>query len=372
MKTIGLCMIVKDESHVITRCLDSVKRLLDYVLIVDTGSTDGTPDTIYNWINENNIPGEVIIEPWKNFAYNRSFALKKLREKENIDYALMIDADEILVFDDNFNVEEFKSQLEFDIYDIVTNLGGFTYNRPTLTSNKRNSRYEGVVHEFLAMDDGGSRGGAKGFHNYPIQDSARNKSSNKYLKDAELLEEALKDPELGDWFRSRYTFYLAQSYRDGGKQELSLEKYLERSRQGFWQEEVYMSLYTAANLMKNLGYSKEQILQGYMNAYESLPHRAEALHGALMYCRFSGLNHQGYIIGKHAMTIGYPEGSLFVEKWIYDYGILDEFSIVAFWSGHYEESKMACERLLSENKIPDHYVDRVKANLQYAVDRLSN
>ena len=191
-------------------------------------------------------------------------------------------------------------------------------------------------------------------------------------EDAELLEEALKDPELGDWFRSRYTFYLAQSYRDGGKQELSLEKYLERAGQGFWQEEVYMSLYSAANLMKNLGHSKEQILQGYMNAYESLPHRAEALHGALMYCRFSGLNHQGYIIGKHAMTILYPEGSLFVEKWIYDYGILDEFSIVAFWSGHYEDSKLACERLLSENKIPDHYVDRVKSNLQYAIDRLSN
>ena len=64
-------MIVKDESHVITRCLDSVKRLLDYVLIVDTGSIDGTPETIYNWIKQNNLPGEVIIEPWKNFAYNR-------------------------------------------------------------------------------------------------------------------------------------------------------------------------------------------------------------------------------------------------------------------------------------------------------------
>ena len=30
MKTIGLCMIVKDEAHVIVRCLDSVKPLVDY------------------------------------------------------------------------------------------------------------------------------------------------------------------------------------------------------------------------------------------------------------------------------------------------------------------------------------------------------
>ena len=34
MKTISLCMIVKNESHVIERCLDSVKGLIDYVFIM--------------------------------------------------------------------------------------------------------------------------------------------------------------------------------------------------------------------------------------------------------------------------------------------------------------------------------------------------
>ncbi len=42
MPTIGLCMIVKNEAHVITRCLDSVCPLVDHVLIEDTGSTDAT------------------------------------------------------------------------------------------------------------------------------------------------------------------------------------------------------------------------------------------------------------------------------------------------------------------------------------------
>jgi glycosyltransferase involved in cell wall biosynthesis len=369
MKTIGLCMIVKNEAHVIERCMESLKRLLDYVLIVDTGSDDGTPQVIINWLNKNNIKGEVIIEPWKNFAYNRTFALQKLKEKEFIDYSLMIDADEILVFEDDFNVEDFKNSLCMDIYDIITNMGGFIYNRPTLTSNKRESRYEGVIHEFLSMADGGSRDTAKGFHNFPIQDSARNKSNNKFLKDAELLEEALSG-DITDWFRSRYTFYLAQSYRDAGNKELSLKRYLERAEQGFWNEEVYMSLYTAGNLMNELNYTKEQILQTYMRAQENLPYRSEALHAAIRYCRINGLNQQGYILGKHAITIEYPNGSLFVEKWIYDYGVLDEFSIVSYWAGHFEDSKIACEKLLSENKIPGHYIDRVKSNLQFAIDRI--
>ena len=61
MNSIGLCMIVKDESHVIERCLDSVKNLIDFVLILDTGSSDGTQEVIKNWIDRNNIPGKVIV-----------------------------------------------------------------------------------------------------------------------------------------------------------------------------------------------------------------------------------------------------------------------------------------------------------------------
>lgn len=371
MKSIGLCMIVKNESHVICRCLDSVKRLLDYVLIVDTGSCDNTPEVIKNWLIVNNIPGEVIAENWKNFAYNRTFALEKLREKEFIDYALMIDADEILVFEENFETSIFKSNLCSDIYDITTNMGGFTYNRPTLTSNKIKFRYEGVVHEFLAMDNGGSRSKANGFYNYPIQDGDRSRSENKFLKDAEALEEALKD-DISDWFRSRYTFYLAQCYRDGGKPHLALENYLKRSEQGFWNEEVFISLYSAGNLMRDMNYDSNIIIQTWMMAYEKAPHRAESLWAIMQYCRIKGFNQQGYIIGKHALNIKYPDNSLFVEKWIYDYGIMDEFSILSYWVGNYEESKIMCERLLSENKIPHHYQDRILSNMNFSIQRIDS
>jgi glycosyltransferase involved in cell wall biosynthesis len=351
MKTIGLCMIVKNESHVITRCLDSVKRLLDYVLIVDTGSDDDTIKVINDWLTQNFIPGQVLSEPWKNFAYNRSFALSELKKVEMIDYALMIDADEILVFDEDFDVFKFKSTLEHDIYDITTNLGGFIYLRPTLTTNKLECRYDGVVHEFLVMDGSKSRGLASGFFNRPIQDSDRNRSGNKFQRDVNLLEETLQQDDLSDWFRSRYTFYLAQSYRDCGNREKSLENYLKRAEQGFWHEEVYMSLYTAGNLMQELNYPKEQFIQTWMRANEFAPYRIESLYRVVQYCRLNGMNHQGYIIGKHAVNYSIPQSSLFVETWIYEYGLLDEFSIVSFWAGDYKASKEACERLLSESNL---------------------
>ena len=94
-KTIGLCMIVKNETKVIRQCLESTLPLIDYILIVDTGSTDGTQEMIRDFLAHHSIEGTVIDEPWRDFAYNRSFALERLREVAQVDYALIIDADDI-------------------------------------------------------------------------------------------------------------------------------------------------------------------------------------------------------------------------------------------------------------------------------------
>ena len=369
MKTISLCMIVKDESHVITRCLNSVKPLIDYVLIVDTGSTDGTQDVIKNWLEENNISGEVIDEPWKNFAYNRSFALSELRKREFIDYSLMIDADEILIFEDGFDANKFKSGLKHGLYDVKTDFGGFTYYRNSITSNKLESRYDGVVHEFLVIDGEYTKGTAEGFFNRPIQDSARNKSGNKFAKDVLLLEEALSG-EVSDWLRSRYTFYLAQSYRDSSDKVNSLKNYLKRAEQGFWNEEVYISLYTAGKLMQELNYPEYEFLQTWWRASDHATYRIEALYQIVKHCRIKNYFNQGYIAGKQALNISVAKNSLFVETWIWDWAILDEFSICAYWVGDYQASKEACEKLLSEGKIPQQHYDRVKANLDFSLKKL--
>jgi len=110
MKTIGLAMIVKNEAHIIARCLSSLVPLVDYFLIVDTGSSDGTQEAVRSFLREQDLRGEVIDEPWRDFAHNRSAALARLRQRTDIDYALMIDADEVLVYDDGFDAAAFVSQ----------------------------------------------------------------------------------------------------------------------------------------------------------------------------------------------------------------------------------------------------------------------
>ena len=91
-KTICLNMIVKNESRVIRRCFDLVKRIIDFWIIVDTGSTDGSQEIIAEFVRE--VPGALYEQPFVDFATNRNNALDLAQTRA--DYVLLLDADECL------------------------------------------------------------------------------------------------------------------------------------------------------------------------------------------------------------------------------------------------------------------------------------
>ena len=71
-----LCLIVRDEGHCITQCLDSFSGSLDAVAIVDTGSNDNTISVIQNYLKVNKIFGGVISKPWGYFAISRNDSIE--------------------------------------------------------------------------------------------------------------------------------------------------------------------------------------------------------------------------------------------------------------------------------------------------------
>jgi glycosyltransferase involved in cell wall biosynthesis len=372
MKTIGLCMIVKNEAAVITRCLESVRPLVDYVLIEDTGSTDGTQQLVRRYLDNAKLPGEVFDEPWRDFAYNRSLALKLLRDKTEIDYALIMDADDRLVLEDGFDPQAFKETMTAEMYHLWIRLGSVRYHRPQICSNQREFRFRGVVHEFLQGPDGGcSQETAHGLHIAAGVEGARSQDPDKYHKDAERLEAALRD-ETDAFMRSRYTYYLAQSCRDSGQKEKALDNYLKRAELGFWDEEVFVSLYCAGKLQAELGRPYEDVIASYLRATETVPRRAEALHAASVYCRGIGKNREGMEFARRGLALPEPANGLLIEAWVYDYGLLDEFAVNAYWAGESAASLEACEKLLQEGKIPEGMRPRVIENAAFARKQLAS
>lgn len=94
--TISLCMIVKDEEHILRRCLDGIRDLMDEIIIVDTGSRDRTKEIAAEYTDK------VYDFAWTgNFSDARNFSFSKA----GCDYIYTADADEVL---DEENREKFR------------------------------------------------------------------------------------------------------------------------------------------------------------------------------------------------------------------------------------------------------------------------
>jgi hypothetical protein len=366
MTTLGFVAIVKDEATVIERCLDSVRTLVDYVLIVDTGSSDGTQRVVARWLETHDIPGQVLERPWRNFRDNRNESIEALRQVAEVDYALTIDADEYLVYEPGFDAIAFKDALPAaDAYQVMTQHGEYRYRRLQIFSNRLPFIYKDVLHAYLVAPKGASVALAEGFHDQYTYDGARAQDPRKFHRHAEILERELTtatDP--GDI--ARYTFYLAQSYRDAGVHDKARDNFFKRAGMGFWQEEVCLSWLYAGHAMERLGQLPELTLSVYLKAHEAGPHRAEPLYSAARACRAMNSYHHGYLLAKAGIGLAEPD-TLFVDSSVYSWRMLDEFQICAYWSGHIDEAVEAAERLLSEARFPEDQRERIEANAAYAL-----
>jgi glycosyltransferase involved in cell wall biosynthesis len=356
--SISLNMIVKDEAPVILRVLESVKPIIDYWVIVDTGSSDGTQDLIRSFMKD--IPGELHERPWVNFGHNRNEAL--FLAKNKADYVLFIDADETLSFAPNFTLPN----LDQDFYYIRIQYGGMTYTRTMLVNNHLDWKWEGVLHEYITSPEARTYSILPGVTNIVHTDGNRSKDEHKYEKDAHLLEEALiEEPN-----NERYRFYLAQSYKDAKKYELALRNYQKRVEMEGWAEETFWSMLQIALMREILNYSPEIIIDSYYKAYLYRNTRSEPLYRISALLRKENEFEAAYEIAKKGLLIKTPSDTLFVEKWIYDWGLLFEFSIAAYWSQKYSESLLASLLLLEKPNIPENIRTQVENNLVWIRSKL--
>ncbi|MFO1061421.1 MAG: glycosyltransferase family 2 protein [Dongiaceae bacterium] len=361
-QTLCLSMIVRNEAGIITRCLSSVLPLIDHWVIVDTGSEDGTQQVVRDFMR--GVPGELHQRPWVDFATNRTEALALARPHG--DYTLVIDADDRLIVEPGFELP----LLDRDSYSLIIDSNGVDYHRTQILRSAAGWRYRGVLHEFPWTDKPDPTAGLlQGLRLGRGTDGARAKDPDRFRRDAATIETALRterDPHLV----ARYRFYLAQSYRDGGEREKAIESYRIRAGLGFWNEEVFVSLLTVARMRQSMGHPVDEILHDLEQATAACPTRAEALYAASRLCRDHRRSVEGVEYARRGLAVPMPNGGLFIERWIYEYGLLDEFAVNAYWAGLHDESLDASLRLIQGGKLPAEMLPRVAANARFAADRL--
>lgn len=143
---LSLCMIVKNEAAHLARCLESVRHVVDEMIIVDTGSTDSTVDIAKSY------GATVLHHTWQDdFALARNTALGQAAGA----WILALDADEALDEQTQVQLRSVIGQTQAD--GLRMRIRNFTppgelqayedmfYTR--LYRNKPEFRYEQAIHE---------------------------------------------------------------------------------------------------------------------------------------------------------------------------------------------------------------------------------
>jgi len=325
--TLCLNMIVKNESKIIIRLLQSVINIIDCYCICDTGSTDNTEELIIDFFKQTNITGKIIHEPFVDFAYNRNFSLKSCLGMS--DFILFLDADMKLIVGNLFNKEKL---INYDSCTILQGNDSFFYQNMRIVRNNGLYNYIGVTHEYinsppenknilldknelfiLDLGDGGSK-------------------SDKFERDIRLLVGALEKEPKND----RYTFYLANTYHDSGKFEKAIEIYQKRIEIGGWDQEVWYSYYRIGLCYKYMNKMPEAIYN-WLNAYQIIPERLESIYEIIHHYRNISkhkLSFYFYKLAKEILNKNLKrEHYLFLHNDIYTFKIDFEYTIIASYIG---------------------------------------
>lgn len=107
---ISICMIVRDEEEVLSRCLESIGDFADEIVIVDTGSVDATLSIARSFTDN------VYEFPWQDdFSAARNFAFSK----GSGDFLMWMDADDVLPKESLEKSDALKKFLETEQPDLV-------------------------------------------------------------------------------------------------------------------------------------------------------------------------------------------------------------------------------------------------------------
>jgi len=215
----------KNEAETVLRMLESCYKYIDYWVIQDNGSTDGTQDLVQNFMNEKGIPGVLYSTEWKNFGWNRDDAFKKLQECDHdCDWVLRMDADEILEIAEDFDWSIFDNK-EITAFNVPAFSPGSHFFRTWIWNTYLPWYHEGDRHEVIKLKDAPNDGSdffpvnlPLNFRHVLVGGGQTWTNPMKFLNDALILEQSeVVGNNLLD--NPYHFFYIAKSYSDNYEYE---------------------------------------------------------------------------------------------------------------------------------------------------------
>jgi len=187
-------MIVKNEEENLPRCLESIKDIVDEIIIVDTGSTDSTVKIAESY------GAKVFFYKWdSSFANARNFSL----EKASKDWILIMDADDELKREDKDKVihlvNDKSSNIDIFFGETLSYVGEtpgseiYTNINVRFIRNGKGIKFRGDIHEQIVFENKNDvRLAEVRFYHYGYLNKTV-EAKNKRKRNMEIIEKMLMD-----------------------------------------------------------------------------------------------------------------------------------------------------------------------------------
>jgi glycosyltransferase involved in cell wall biosynthesis len=225
--TVSLCMMVKNEMQMLPGAIASARALVDEIVVVDTGSTDGTDTWCASQLGVRLYRYDVGDEI-QSFSDVRNFAFSKATGK----YVAWLDACERFV--DAKDLRTLVEQEHYDVYSLPVQHSSIRYVREKIVP-RMFAHFLDRIHEFVDTDGlwCGTTLPALGIVRLPYQKQSRESSESRNIRLLKLqLETDPQNPR-----RARWLFYLGRDLCDARRFDEALPYLRQRvGLAGFWEE----------------------------------------------------------------------------------------------------------------------------------------
>jgi glycosyltransferase involved in cell wall biosynthesis len=153
---IVMTTMFQNEAKNIGRMLESCYKYIDFFVIQNNGSTDGTDQIVKDFFTEKQIPGVLydVEEGWVGFGWNRDHLIQYTQSVDHgCDWILKMDCDEILEVDDDFDWS-ILDQKEVQAWHIPAVQGTAIYHRAWMWNANMKWRFNhDPCHETIYCED---------------------------------------------------------------------------------------------------------------------------------------------------------------------------------------------------------------------------
>ncbi|MDX6308740.1 MAG: hypothetical protein QOI06_1786 [Nocardioidaceae bacterium] len=357
---LSLAMIVRDEAETLGRILDEASQFCDELVVVDTGSSDGSRSIAVS------AGARVLDFEWiDDFSAARQHAFDACRGE----WIIWLDADDSITPEVQGRMREVKDEILTPDLDSVstpyryhfaldTGQCTFSFNRERIVRRVPGLRWVGVVHEVIEVPGNRSlqRDDLYVEHRPDAEKSVRRQGRN-----LRILAKAVRGGDRSP----RSLYYYGCELRDNGRDEDALKAYREYLENPGVEWEEYAARLNMSECAQRLGRTDEA-LDLLFSAVRLDPARAEA---------FLGLGKVHYDLKQWDKAVTFYAAAAaatrptsgFVSDFDYTWRPWDFLGVCLANSGRHAEAIDATLRSLREGN-PEQ--ERLRQNLRWSIDHI--